>query len=130
MSKPAAPQLVRVLVDFYQGGQLLYKKDNVYPLDDRLQLLTARGEAQAYVSEAPIKPAKGKAATAVPKAAEPESTAAPTGETASAVTTASEAPSADAAGAADAATSDAVLGPGQLAADEAAAPTSNAQALP
>lgn len=58
MSKPAAPQLVRVLVDFYQGGQLLYKKDNVYPLDDRLQLLTARGEAQDYTPPAPAKAAQ------------------------------------------------------------------------
>lgn len=55
MSKPAAPQLVRALVDFYQGGQLLYKKDNVYPLDDRLQLMKARGDAQDYTSPAPVK---------------------------------------------------------------------------
>lgn len=75
MSKPAAPQLVRALVDFYQGGQLLYKKDNLYPLDDRLQLLTARGEAQDYTPPAPVKAAqsggkRNKAETATPPAAQ------------------------------------------------------------
>ena len=77
MSKPAAPQLVRALVDFYQGGQLLYKKDNVYPLDDRLQLLKARGEAQDCTPPAPAKAAqasgkRGKAESATPPAAPPD----------------------------------------------------------
>lgn len=81
MSKSAAPQLVRVLVDFYQGGQLLYKKDNVYPLDDRLQLLTARGEAQEYTPPAPAKAAqsggkRSKADAAAQPATPPTSDAA------------------------------------------------------
>lgn len=48
MSKPASPQLVRPLVDFYQGGKLLYKSGSLYPSDTRLELLKLRGEAEDF----------------------------------------------------------------------------------
>lgn len=72
MSNPASPQLLRALVDFYQGGQLLYKKDNVYPADERLELMKARGEAQAYTPPvaAPAKAAQQAGKRARPGAAE------------------------------------------------------------
>lgn len=48
MSKPASPQMVRSLVDFYQGGKLLYKSGLLYPSDTRLELLKLRGEAEDF----------------------------------------------------------------------------------
>ncbi len=53
MSKEATPQLTRALVDYFEGGRLLYARGNVYPLDERLELLKARGEAENYK---PVKP--------------------------------------------------------------------------
>lgn len=72
MSNPASPQLLRALVDYYQGGRLLYKKDNVYPTDERLELMKARGEAQAYTppTAAPAKAAQQTGKRARPGAAE------------------------------------------------------------
>lgn len=53
MSKEATPKLTRALVDYFEGGRLLYARGNVYPLDERLELLKARGEAEDYK---PVKP--------------------------------------------------------------------------
>lgn len=60
MSKEATPQLMRALVDFYQGGRLLYAAGNLYPSDDRLQLLKARGEAEEYKQVKPAEQVKAQ----------------------------------------------------------------------
>lgn len=76
MGNASSPQLVRVLVDFYQGGRLLYKKDNLYPSDEHLQLLKARNEAEEYEPPKPATPAKQAKAVKPSKAADDESAAA------------------------------------------------------
>ncbi len=77
MSKPAAPQLVRALVDFYEGGRLLYKKDNIYPLSERLELLKGRGEAEDCEPQKPATTAKPAKAVKQSKSADDQSAAAP-----------------------------------------------------
>lgn len=87
MSKPAAPHLVRALVDFYEGGRLLYKKDNIYPLSERLELLKGRGEAEDCEPQKPATTAKQPKAVKQPKGADEQSAAvagSPPGETDSA----------------------------------------------
>lgn len=84
------PDLVCCLVDFYRGGKVLYKAGNVYPADDNLRLLVARGDAEAYAPPPAAKqaPSRGKAKAAAPEVLTTEQEATATNQ---------EAPSADAA---------------------------------
>lgn len=82
MSKEATPQLTRALVDYFEGGRLLYARGNVYPLDERLKLLKARGEAEDYKPVKPVgivksqKSAAGQVPTAADSAAGTDDSAA------------------------------------------------------
>ncbi|WP_243021751.1 hypothetical protein [Simplicispira sedimenti] len=52
------PKLLRVLVDYYQGGAKIYAAGNVYPESETLLLMKARGEAGVPKSQAESKAAK------------------------------------------------------------------------
>lgn len=47
-----ASKFIRALVDYYQGGELVYKAGNTYPASDTLELLRGRGDAEDYKPEA------------------------------------------------------------------------------